>query len=32
LIEELYAEWLQRQISALLAGESIEPMEYLPQP
>lgn len=31
LIEELYAEWLQRQVSALLAGESIEPMEYLPE-
>ena len=30
LIEELYADWLQRQTSALLAGESIEPMEYLP--
>jgi len=31
LIEELYAEWLQQQVSALLAGESIEPMEYLPE-
>lgn len=30
LINELYAEWLQRQVAALLAGESIEPMEYLP--
>lgn len=30
LIEELYAEWLQNQISALVAAESIEPMEYLP--
>ena len=31
LLEELYADWLQRQVSALLAGESIEPMEYLPE-
>jgi hypothetical protein len=30
MLEELYADWLQRQVAALLAGESIEPMEYLP--
>ncbi len=30
LIEELYQEWLNRQLSALEAGESIEPLEYLP--
>lgn len=31
MIKELYADWLQRQVAALLAGESIEPMEYLPR-
>lgn len=30
LIEELYNEWLNRQLAALEAGESIEPIEYLP--
>lgn len=30
LIEELYRQWLDRQIEALLAGESLEPLEYLP--
>jgi len=30
LIEELYQDWLERQINALLKGESIEPFEYLP--
>ena len=32
LIEELYNEWLNRQLAALEAGESIEPIEYLPVP
>lgn len=32
LIEELYNEWLNRQLLALEAGESIEPIEYLPIP
>jgi len=32
LIEELYQEWLKRQLDALVAGESIEPLEYLPAP
>jgi len=30
LIEELYAEWLNSQLDALLKGEKIEPIEYLP--
>jgi len=30
IIHELYSEWLDRQVSALLQGESIEPIEYLP--
>ena len=32
LIEELYQEWLARQLAALELGESIEPLEYLPAP
>ena len=32
LIEELYNDWLNRQLAALEAGESIEPIEYLPIP
>ncbi len=32
LIDELYSEWLNRQLDALLKGESIEPIEYLPSP
>jgi hypothetical protein len=31
LIEELYQEWLQRQVDALVRGETIEPIEYLPE-
>ena len=30
LIEELYNEWLNRQLATLESGESIEPIEYLP--
>lgn len=30
LVEELYRDWLKRQIEALSAGESLEPLEYLP--
>jgi len=30
LIEELYNHWLERQIDRLLAGETMEPIEYLP--
>lgn len=30
LIEELYCEWRDRQIERLLAGDTIEPIEYLP--
>jgi len=30
LIEELYVQWRDRQIDALLAGDSLEPLEYLP--
>lgn len=30
IIDELYAEWLEAQVSALMGGESIEPIEYLP--
>lgn len=30
LIEELYGEWKDRQIQRLLAGDTIEPIEYLP--
>lgn len=32
LIEELYNAWLDRQLTALEAGASIEPIEYLPIP
>lgn len=32
LIQELYGDWLNRQLSALEAGDSIEPIEYLPTP
>jgi hypothetical protein len=31
LVEELYAEWLNAQIQTLLNGETIEPIEYLPE-
>jgi len=31
IVEELYREWLDRQLDALLAGESIPPIEYLPE-
>ncbi|MCP9925568.1 peptidylprolyl isomerase [Synechococcus lacustris C3-12m-Tous] len=31
LIEELYQEWLQRQVELLANGEMIEPIEYLPE-
>ena len=31
LIEELYQEWLQRQVELLARGEKIEPIEYLPE-
>ena len=31
LIEELYQEWLQRQVELLAKGEMIEPIEYLPE-
>lgn len=30
LVEELYRDWLDRQIGALLQGQSLEPLEYLP--
>jgi len=30
LLNELYQEWLDRQLTALESGESIEPPEYLP--
>jgi hypothetical protein len=30
LVDELYRDWLSRQIDALLVGESLEPLEYLP--
>jgi len=30
LIEELYAEWLNRQVEALTKGENMDPIEYLP--
>lgn len=30
LIDELYREWMDQQLTALLNGESIEPIEYLP--
>ena len=30
LIEELYAQWLQRQIDRLCAGETMDAIEYLP--
>jgi len=30
LIEELYNHWLERQIDRLLAGETMDPIEYLP--
>lgn len=30
LIEELYAEWLHRQVDALTKGENMDPIEYLP--
>jgi hypothetical protein len=30
LIEELYNDWLARQVTSLLEGNSIEPIEYLP--
>ena len=30
LIQELYGSWLDRQISTLEAGDSIEPPEYIP--
>jgi len=30
LIDELYAEWLNRQVGALINGESMDPIEYLP--
>jgi hypothetical protein len=30
LIEELYAEWLHRQLEALTKGENMDPIEYLP--
>lgn len=30
LIEELYAEWLNRQLDSLLKGEKLDPIEYLP--
>lgn len=30
LLEELYRDWLNRQVDALLAAESLEPLEYLP--
>jgi hypothetical protein len=32
LIEELYQDWLNRQLDSLASGESIEPLEYLPAP
>ena len=30
LLIELYNDWLNRQISSLEAGDSIEPPEYIP--
>ena len=30
LIDELYRQWLQRQLDRLLAGETMDPIEYLP--
>ena len=30
LLQELYDAWLDRQLSSLEAGDSIEPPEYLP--
>ena len=30
LIDELYAEWLNRQVGALINGETMDPIEYLP--
>jgi hypothetical protein len=30
LIEELYRQWQQRQVDRLLAGEMMDPIEYLP--
>ena len=30
ILEELYAEWLERQLQALEVGDSIEPPEYIP--
>lgn len=32
LLEELYQDWMQRQVDALMQGHSIEPIEYLPVP
>jgi hypothetical protein len=30
LLEELYQDWLHRQVDSLMNGQSIEPIEYLP--
>ena len=30
ILHELYADWLDRQLKALEAGDSIEPPEYIP--
>ena len=30
ILNELYADWLERQLTALEIGDSIEPPEYIP--
>ena len=30
LLQELYSDWLDRQLSSLEVGDSIEPPEYIP--
>ena len=32
LLDELYQAWIDRQVSALEFGDSIEPPEYIPAP